>query len=140
MLRAALIALSFAACVPPSYTPTPSYFYAVVPLSTYPPAPFYHYPLPAPFVPLTAYRPPPFYYQPPSPSYYPPPPPVIADVQLETPSLVVRALAGKISAAASQGDCAGAIAAGDELEKVNRDSHHAMLAIDQRYAACIRGF
>ncbi len=124
MLRVALIALSFAACVPPSSTP--SYFYVyvpVVPLTAYPPAPFYYYP-------------------PPSPSYfhYQPPPPVIADVQLETPSLAVRALSGKISAAASQGDCVGAIAAGDELEKLSSDSHHAMLAIDQRYAACIRGF
>lgn len=123
MLRAALIALSFAACVPPSATP--SAFYVAVPLNAYPPAPFYYYPQPSPSY---------FYYQP------PPPPPVIAEVQLETPSLAVRALAGKISAAASQGDCVGAIAAGDELEKLSSDSHHAMLAIDQRYAACIRGF
>ena len=126
MLRVALIALSFAACIPPSSTP--GFYVAVpaVPLSAYPPAPFYYHPPASPSY---------FYYQPP-----PPPPPVIADVQLETPSLVVRALASKISAAASQGDCTGAIAAGDELEKISSDSHHAMLAIDQRYAACIRGF
>ncbi len=128
MLRAALIALSFAACVPPSVTPSALYVAVpVVPLSAYPPAPFYYYPQPSPSY---------FYYQPPP----PPPPPAIAEVQLETPSLVVRALAGKISAAASEGDCAAALAAGDELEKHSSDSHHAMLAIDQRYAACIRGF
>lgn len=124
MLRVASIALSVAACVPPSSAPTYVYAVPVVPLYAYPPPPF-------------AYVPPP-----PSPSYfvYQPPPVVAAEVQLETPSLAVRALSGKISAAASTGDCQGAIAAGDELEKLHADSHHAMLAIDQRYAACIRGF
>lgn len=123
MLRAALIASSLAACVPPSSAPSYVYAVPVVPLYAYPPPPF-------------AYSPPP-----PSPSYFVYQPPVVeAEVQLETPSLAVRALSGKISAAASTGDCQAAIAAGDELEKLHADSHHAMLAIDQRYAACIRGF
>jgi hypothetical protein len=112
MLRVAVLASALAGCIPPPAS-QPSYFVYV------------------PIVPLAAYPPPPFYNV---------PPPVAADVQLETPSLAVRALAGKISAAASEQDCANAVAAGDELEKLDADSHHAMLAIDQRYAACIRGF
>lgn len=123
MLRLAIVASMLVGCVPPATPTTPSYFYYVpagmvvapmpiLPLDAYPPPPFYHYPAPAP----------------------------VAEVELETPSLAVRALSSRVSEAASAGDCAAAIAAGDELEKLHADSHHALLAVDQRYAACIRGF
>ncbi len=117
MLRAVFIASVLAGCYPPSNNP--GYFTYYVPVYA-PPPPF-------PFAQLG----PDSMYQARAP---------MPDVQFQTPSLTVRALAGKISAAASQGDCAGAIAAGNELEKIDADSHHAILAVDERYAVCVRGF
>jgi hypothetical protein len=92
---------------------------------SYSPGVVYYVPV-VPIVPLHAFPPAPFHHPP--------------EVQFETPSLAVRNLAMRISESASQDDCARALSAGDELEKVDPTSHHALLAVDERYASCVRGF
>lgn len=121
MLRLLVIASTFAACVPPSTSPGVVYYVPVVPLPAFPPPPFAVTPEPM-AEPIYESRAP------------------VEDVQFETPSLAVRNLAMKISESASEGDCVTARSAGNELEKVDSESHHAMIAVDARYAACIRGF
>jgi len=82
------------------------------------------------------------YWVPVAPVYYAPvyyPPPLLAG-EFQSPSLAIRALAGRISESASNGDCEAAIRAGDELERLERPAHHAVLAVDERYARCVRGF
>ncbi|MBA2545146.1 MAG: hypothetical protein H0V17_36225 [Deltaproteobacteria bacterium] len=109
-----LLASTLGGCMVGSYSPGVVYYVPVVPmvpLAAFPPAPFHHYPPPAPAV-----------------------------AEFQTPSLTVRALAMKISESASTGDCGAAITAGDELEQIDNHSHHALLAVDERYAGCVRGF
>jgi hypothetical protein len=113
MLKLVVIASTFTACVPPSTSPGVVYYVPVVPI-----------------VPLHAYPPAP----------YPVEPEPVPTVEFVTPSLAVRNLAMKISESASEGDCATAKAAGNELEKIDHESHHALIAVDARYAGCIRGF
>lgn len=115
----AMLVSGFAACMPPSYAPGYVYYLPAVPLHAYPPAP---YPIPTPAADWYKWQPPP------------------PQVQFETPSLAVRNLAMKISESAANGDCATAKATGDELERVDADSHHAILAVDATYAKCVRGF
>jgi hypothetical protein len=123
MLRHRLLPLAFvpalAGCI--ATNTMPGYFVYVppVPLSAFPPPPF----------PYTAVGPDSLYQ-----SRAP------ADVQFQTPSLAVRNLAMRISETASHGDCAAAVQAGRELERVDADAHHAILAVDERYARCVRGF
>ena len=115
LLVIALFASTLAACMVGSYSPGGIVYYVPVvpvPLHAYPPAPFHDWP----------------------PMPWPP-----AHVQFETPSLAVRNLAMRISEAASNGDCPRALSAGDELGKIDHTSHHALLAVDERYASCVRG-
>jgi hypothetical protein len=111
----AVLVSTWAGCFPPSTVPVGYYYVPVprVPLHAYPPAPFHD--------PYSWWHPP-------------------AEVTFQTPSLAVRNLAMRISESASNGDCATAKAAGDELERIDHDAHHAILAVDERYASCIRGF
>lgn len=120
MLRSLVLVSIVAGCLPPSTSPGVVYYVPavpIVPLAAYPPAPFHHFSVGADSV-----------YQ------------ARVPIQFETPSLAIRNLAMRISEAASHGDCATAKHAGDELEKVDADSHHAILAVDERYASCVRGF
>lgn len=126
MRRLLVIGSLLAGCVPPSSNYPAVYYVPIVPLAAYPPAP-YPTPYPAGWYEARYAG---------APAYAPP----AVEVQFETPSLAVRALAGKISAAASNADCASALAAGNELEKLDAESHHAILAVDERYAQCVRGF
>lgn len=136
MRRLLVIGSLLAGCVPPSSNYPAVHYIPVLPLAAYPPAP---YPTPYPAGWYEArYAGAPAY--PGYPSGYPAYAPQVAEVEFQTPSLAVRALAGKISASASNGDCASALAAGNELEKVDAESHHAILAVDERYAQCVRGF
>ena len=134
MLRHQLITVlvsTLAGCIPPATSQGYVLYVPVVPLVAYPPAPY-----------ATGYEAryagAPGYPGDPSgdPVYLPPP----AQVDFQTPSLAVRALAGKISETASNGDCDAARSAGNELERMDAESHHAILAIDERYAQCVRGF
>ncbi len=130
MLRHQLITavlVSVAGCIPPSTSPGYVLYVPVVPLAAYPPAPF-----PGTFEARSMY--PGYPWGPPA--YAPP----AVDVQFQTPSLAVRALASKISETASTGACDAARSAGNELERLDAESHHAILAIDERYAQCVRGF
>ncbi len=129
----AVVAVAVAGCYqPPSAYPSyPSYFQRYAPV---------YVPAYVAYVPLAAFPPAPFPYASLGPdSMYQSRAPV-SDVQFETPSLAVRNLALKISESASSGDCATARQTGDELERVDADSHHAILAVDERYAQCVRGF
>lgn len=128
-LITAVLVSTLAGCIPPSTTTQGYVLYVpVVPLAAYPPPPY-----PGTFEARSMYPGYPWGY----PAYAPPAP---AQVQFQTPSLAVRALAGKISETASTGDCDSARSAGNELERMDADSHHAILAIDERYAQCVRGF
>jgi hypothetical protein len=87
------------------------------------------------FVGLATFGPPPIHCTPAQPIPLPPPP----AVALEIPSLATRALALKVSEAAQRGDCATANSAGVELERMDHDLHHTLLAIDGDYARCFAG-
>jgi hypothetical protein len=113
-----VLASTFAGCIPPSTSPAGYVYYVpVVPLHAFPPAPFH-----------SGHR-----------WWLDPPPPAPATIVFEPPSLAARALSARIGESASRGDCATALEAGNELEQIDHESNHALLAVDESYASCVRG-